>query len=323
ALAAIRGVGTQAVEQLVAERGKDGPFADLFDLVARVGARVLNRRLLEALIKAGALDRLDDNRQRLLGAIDLALRYGLAHAEQTASDQTSMFGSLLEQPQLPKPRLPEVADSPVLERLQQEFDVLGFYLTAHPLDGYWPSLARLGVVPSAELDTVAGQRVRLAGVVLGRQERATARSRFAFLQLSDPSGTFEVTLFAEQLSRTREHLETGRPVLVEGEVRQDGDAVKVLASSVAPLDMALDLARGNGNGHAADRVEVKLADSTVAGELEDLFGAAPGSSVRVSLVVPLEGGGEVTIDLGDNHRLALMRRPDLERRSGVLRVVDV
>jgi DNA polymerase-3 subunit alpha len=321
ALAAIRGVGAQAALQLVAERDGAGPFADLFDLVARVGARVLNRRLLEALIKAGALDQLDDNRQRLLGAIDLALRYGLAHAEQATSDQTSMFGSLLEQPQLPKPRLPEVADSPVLERLQQEFDVLGFYLTAHPLDGYWPSLARLGVVPSAELDTVAGQRVRLAGVVLGRQERATARSRFAFLQLSDPSGTFEVTLFAEQLSRTREHLETGRPVLIEGDVRQDGDVIKVLASSVAPLDMALDLARGNG--HAADRVEVKLADSTVAGELEDLLGAAPGSSVRVRLVVPLEGGGEVTIDLGDNHRLALMRRPDLERRSGVLRVVDL
>jgi DNA polymerase-3 subunit alpha len=323
ALAAIRGVGAQAVDQLVAERDKRGPFADLFDLVARVGARVLNRRLLEALIKAGALDPLDDNRQRLLGAIDPALRYGLAHAEQAASDQTSMFGSLLEQPQLPKPRLAEVADCPVLERLQQEFDVLGFYLTAHPLDGYWPSLARLGVVPSAQLETVAGQRVRLAGVVLGRQERTTARSRFAFLQLSDPSGTFEVTLFAEQLARSREHLETGRPVLVEGEVRQDGDVLKVLASSVAPLDVALDVARGNGNGHAADRVEVKLADSTVAGELEDLLGAAAGSSVRVRLVVPLEGGGEVTIDLGDDHRLALMRRPDLERRSGVLQVVDL
>jgi len=160
-------------------------------------------------------------------------------------------------------------------------------------------------------------------MVLGRQERTTARSRFAFLQLSDPSGTFEVTLFAEQLARSREHLETGRPVLVEGEVRQENDVIRVLASSVAPLDVALDMARGNGNGHAVDRVEVKLADSAVAGELEDLLGAVPGSSVRVRLVVPLDGGGEVSIDLGDNHRLALTRRPDLERRSGVLHVVDL
>ncbi|HEX5078654.1 MAG TPA: DNA polymerase III subunit alpha [Geminicoccaceae bacterium] len=322
ALAAIRGVGAQAAEQLVAERAKGGPFADLFDLVARVGSRVLNRRLLEALIKAGALDSLDGNRQRLLNAIDLALRYGLAHAEQAASEQTSMFASLLEQPQLPKPRLPEVADCAVLERLQQEFDVLGFYLTAHPLDGYLPSLARLGVVPSSQLAAAAGQRVKLAGVVLGKQERTTARSRFAFLQLSDPSGSVEVTLFAEQLSRAREHLETGRLVLVDGEVRLDGDVVKILASSVALLDVALEVARGSGNGHAADRIAVKLADSAVAGEIEDLLGAAPGSSVGVRLVVPLEDG-EVAIDLGDNHRLALMRRPDLERRSGVLEVVDL
>jgi DNA polymerase-3 subunit alpha len=318
ALAAIRGVGVQAAEQLAALRDKEGPFADLFDLVARAGPRVLNRRLLEALVKAGALDSLDGNRQRLHGAIDLALRYGAAHAEQAASDQTSIFGSLLEQPQLPKPRLPEVADLSVLERLQQEFDVLGFYLSAHPLDGYWPRLARLGVVPSDRLSSVAGQRARLAGVVLGKQERTTARSRFAFLQLSDPAGTFEVTLFAEQLGRAREHLETSQPVLVEGEVRQDGDVIKVLASSVVPLDAALT----NGNGHA-ERIEVKLADSTVAKDLGDLLGAHSGGSVRVRLVVPLDGHGEVTIDLGDDHRLALIRRPDLERRSGVLRVVDL
>ena len=141
-------------------------------------------------------------------------------------------------------------------------------------------------------------------------ERTTARSRFAFLQLSDPSGSFEVTLFAEQLSRAREHLETGRPVLVDGEVRMDGDLVKVLASSVVPLDAALEVARSNGNGHAADRIAVKLADSAVASELEDLLGAVTGSSVGVRLVVPLEDS-EVAIDLSDNHRLALMRRPDL------------
>jgi DNA polymerase-3 subunit alpha len=160
-------------------------------------------------------------------------------------------------------------------------------------------------------------------VVPGKQARTTARSRFAFPQLSDPSGTFELTLFAEQLGRARDPLEVSRPVLVEGEVRQEGDVIRVLASSGVPLDMALDSARSNGNGHVANRVEVKLADGAVAGELEDLLGAPPGSSVQVRLVVPLEGEGLVAIDLGDNHRLALMRRPDLERRAGVLQVVDL
>jgi len=319
ALAAIRGVGVQAVEQLVALRERDGPFADLFDLVARIGSRVLNRRLLEALVKAGALDGFEGNRQQLLGAIDHALRYGAAHAEQAASDQTSMFGSLIEQPQVPKPALPEVAEGPVLERLQQEFDVLGFYLSAHPLDGYGPRLAKIGVVPSAQLAACAGHRVKLAGVVLGKQERTTTRSRIAFLQLSDPSGTYEVTLFAESLARAREVLEAGGPVLVEGEVREEGDGIRVLGSSVAPLDMAVS----NGNGHASERVEVKLADGAAAHHLQDLLGAHNGGSVRVRLVVPVEGEGLVTIELGDSHRLALMRRPDLERRAGVLEVVDL
>ncbi len=188
ALAAIRGVGVQAVDALVAERTAGGRFADIYDLAARAGGRILNRRLLEALIKAGALDRLHANRRQLLAGIDQALRYGAAHVEQAASDQTSLFGGLLEQPELPKPPLPAVEDLPELERLQQEFEVLGCYLTAHPLAGYKASLAKLGVTPSDQLPFCGGLRVKLAGVVLGKQERSTARSRFAFVQLSDPRG---------------------------------------------------------------------------------------------------------------------------------------
>ncbi|MGH6944508.1 MAG: DNA polymerase III subunit alpha, partial [Geminicoccaceae bacterium] len=127
ALSALRGVGVQAVEALVAERRTGGPFSDLFDLAARTGGRILNRRLLESLIKAGALDSIDPVRRRLIEAIDAALRYGAACSAQAASEQESLFNALLEQPQLPKPALPEVEDFPVLERLQQEFETLGFY----------------------------------------------------------------------------------------------------------------------------------------------------------------------------------------------------
>ena len=177
--------------------------------------------------------------------------------------------ALLEQPQLPKPRLPEVADLPVLERLQQEFDALGFYLTR-------PSAGRLLAEPrQARRRAVGPAAARVPDSGSGSpawcsasRSAATARSRFAFVQLSDPTGAFEVTLFAEQLGRAREHLETSQPVLVEGEVRLDGDVIKVLASSVAPLDVAL----ANGSGHAESRIEVRLADSTVA--------AGPGGPAR-------------------------------------------
>jgi DNA polymerase-3 subunit alpha len=319
ALAAIRGVGVQAVEALVAERAAHGRFADLFDLAARAGGRILNRRLLEALIKAGALDRLHANRRQLLEGIDQALRYGAAHAEQAASDQTSLFGGLLEQPELPRPLLPDAPDLPELERLQQEFEALGCYLTAHPLEGYRASLMKLGATPSDQLAACGGLRVKLAGVVLGKQERSTARSRFAFVQLSDPSGVYEVTLFAELLARVRELLETNQPLLVEGEVRLDGEAVKVLASSVQALDLVL----ANGGARVESQIEIRLSDAGAAGAIADLLGPHGDGSARVRVVLPLDAAEEVAIDLGDAHRLALVRRIDLERRAGVLSVVDL
>jgi DNA polymerase-3 subunit alpha len=319
ALAAIRGVGVQAVEALVAERAAHGPFTDLFDLAARAGGRILNRRLLEALIKAGALDRLHANRRQLLDGIDQALRYGAAHAEQAASDQTSLFGGLLEQPELPKPLLPDAPDLPELERLQQEFEALGCYLTAHPLEGYRASLMKLGATPSDQLAACGGLRVKLAGVVLGKQERSTARSRFAFVQLSDPSGVYEVTLFAELLARVRELLETNQPLLVEGEVRLDGEVVKVLASSVQALDLVL----ANGGARVESQIEIRLSDAGAAGAIADLLGPHGDGSARVRVVLPLDAAEEVAIDLGDAHRLALVRRIDLERRAGVLSVVDL
>jgi DNA polymerase III subunit alpha len=319
ALAAIRGVGVQAVEALVAERAAHGPFTDLFDLAARAGGRILNRRLLEALIKAGALDRLHTNRRQLLDGIDQALRYGAAHAEQAVSDQASLFGGLLEQPELPKPALPDAPDLPELERLQQEFEALGCYLTAHPLEGYRASLIKLGATPSDQLAACGGLRVKLAGVVLGKQERSTARSRFAFVQLSDPSGVYEVTLFAELLARVRELLETNQPLLVEGEVRLDGEAVKVLASSVQALDLVL----ANGGARVESQIEIRLSDAGAAGAIADLLGPHGDGSARVRVVLPLDAMEEVAIDLGDAHRLALVRRIDLERRAGVLSVVDL
>jgi DNA polymerase-3 subunit alpha len=317
ALAALRGVGVQAVEALVAERDAAGPFADMFDMAARTGGRVLNRRLLEALIRAGALDSLHGNRRALLDGVELALRYGNAHAAQAASDQTSLFGGLSGHAQLPKPALPAVEDYPVLERLQQEFDALGFHLSAHPLDGYRTSLEKLGVVLSDQLPAFGGQRVKLAGVVLGKQERSTPRSRFAFVQLSDPGGTFEVTVFAELLSRSRACLEAGDPLLIEGEVRVEGDALKVLAASIERLDAAL----ANGGARTQTCIEVRLRDPTVARELGDLLGEHGEGGARVRLVLPL-ADQEVAIDLGDRYRLALTRRMDLERRAGVVQVVD-
>ena len=319
ALAAIKGVGAQAVDVIAAERKANGRFEDLFDLTARVGTGVLNRRILEALIKAGALDAFDDNRQRLMASIEPALRYGAAHAEQEASSQESLFGAGLGVESLPKPRIPDVEDLPELERLQQEFSVLGFYLSAHPLDGYRSSLTRMKVVDADRLIHCGGQRVKLAGIILGKQERTTARSRFAFVQLSDPTGTYEITIFSELLGRARDLLEGDQPLLIEGEVRLDGDIVKIMAGDIQALDHAVS----NGRARAAGRVAIRIRDASTAGKVSRLLGPHGDGSASVRLILSLDDEEEeVTIDLGEQHRLALGRRVDLERQAGVVSVSD-
>jgi DNA polymerase-3 subunit alpha len=322
ALSAIRNVGAQAMAALVEERGRGGPYRDLFDLTGRLcGTGALNKRLLEGLIRAGALDRLHPNRAQLLAAVDSALRYGAARGAQAASSQVSLFGSVLGEPELPRPELPAVGELPALERLQQEFEALGFYLSAHPLDGYRSGLKRLGVIAAADLvehiKSGGPPLVRLAGMVLGKQERSTERSRFAFVQLSDPSGTFEVTLFSEVLGRARELLDGGRPLLVTGDARLEGEAVKILASSVEALDERIAGAGRRGT------VEIRLSDAGVVERLTGLLTTNGEAAAKVRLILPLDEAEEVTLALPEGYGLPFARRVDLEGLPGVAAVRDL
>jgi hypothetical protein len=129
---------------------------------------------------------------------------------------------------------------------------------------------------------------------------------------------FEVTVFAELLGRARELLESNQPVLVEAEVKLENDMVKVLAASFQAVDQVL----GNGSHAAMGRIEIRLDDAAAAPGLCGLLGPSDNGSRRVRLVVPLDRGEEVAIDLSDAHRLTFGRRVDLERCSGVIGVVD-
>ena len=129
------------------------------------------------------------------------------------------------------------------ERLAEEFKAVGFYLSGHPLDDYMASLKRKDVMTLDEVMAKAERSpcvAKLAGVVAGRQERKSARgNRFAFCQLSDTTGAYEVTLFSETLEKSREHLETGAKVVVTVEATMESDQLKLLGRSVAPIDAAV------------------------------------------------------------------------------------
>src|SRR5579872_4856585 len=240
ALAAVKGVGAQAMRDVIAERDANGAFQDLFDFARRLDTRSFNRRQFESLTKAGAFVALNPNRAQTLAAADLLLRQASRAAEDRVSRQESLFGGT-DSGFAERPSLPVVEDWPPVEKLQHEFEAIGFYLSAHPLDPYGNSLERAGILSFADLPAAMAARsttrFRLAGIVVGKKERTSARgNRFAFVSLSDTSGVFEITVFSDVLSQARALFDGGQPLIVTVDVRSEEQSLRLTAQRVEPLD---------------------------------------------------------------------------------------
>ncbi len=288
ALAALKNVGAAAMDSLVGERTENGRFRDVGDLADRLGAGVVNKRQMEHLIKAGALDSLNPNRRQLFEGVDAITRLAARAADDRSSNQVSLFG---DDPAAAGAalRLPDVPDWALTDRLRHEFDAVGVYLSAHPLDSYAKSLEKLGAVPYARLIEMAraGEPpsvAKLAGTVIGRKERRNAKgNKFAFVQLSDASGIYEVTVFSEALAQSRDLLddaaETNAPVLVNADVRiEDGESIRLLVRSFATLDSAA--------ARSTRGFRIFLGGDEAIGPLHGLLDREQGGHGTVDLVVP-------------------------------------
>src|SRR5690606_29441080 len=238
-LAAVKGVGSQAVEHLVESRA-GRPFRDLSDFAARTNPRILTKRTLESLICAGALDGFNPDRARVMAGVELIMAIGNRVVEGAAIGQDDFFGGGGGSGPVEALTLPDVDPWLPSERLQREHAVVGFYLSAHPLDEYAPILKRMRVQSWAEFSeavrhgAVAG---RLAGTVTSRQERKTRTgNRMGIVQFSDSTGQFEAILFSEALNEFRDRLEPGNSVIVQvgAEDRPEGIGVRIV--TVKPLD---------------------------------------------------------------------------------------
>jgi len=320
ALAAVKGVGEQAMADLVQERDKTGRFKDLADFARRLDARSFNRRQFESLARAGAFDAINPNRAQTLAATELLLRQASRAAEDRESRQESLFGAI-DPAFAPRPSLPLVEDWPAVEKLQQEFAAIGFYLSSHPLDAYGRSLERAGILRWADLPAAlaanGSTRFLLAGIVVGRKERTSARgNRFAFVQMSDPSGVFEVTLFAEMLSQSRALLDAGRPLVVTVDVRSEEDSLRLTAQKIEPLDDIV--------AHAAAGLRVFLGETRALPHLKNLFSRETGGNGRgrVSVVLDLPGS-EVEIAIPGGFRVDPRMRAAVKSLPGIVDVHDI
>ncbi len=169
-----------------------------------------------------------------------------------------------------------------MEKLQHEFDAIGFYLSSHPLDAYGRSLDRVGVVRFVDLPArlAAGgsTRHKLAGIVVGKKERTSARgNRFAFVQMSDASGLYELTLFSEVLSQARQALDAGQPLLVTVDCQMQEDTIRLTAQRIEPLDGAV--------AHAAAGLRVFVGEPSALKPLRGIIGRDGPGRGRVSVVV--------------------------------------
>ncbi len=324
ALAAIKNVGRAAMEAVSAERERSGPFKSLRDFADRIDPMQVNKRQLENLARAGAFDGLHDNRPAVLAGVETMIRYSNVAAQDRASNQSNLFAEMPDGADEDIP-LPEVPPWTTLDLLREEFGAIGFYLSAHPLDPYEQSLDRLGVVPSDEaLARLNGdpRRLKLAGTILGRRERTSARgNRFAFVQLSDAGGMYEVTAFADQLAAARDLLEPGRSVLLVVEARLDDLQPRLTLQSVQDLDEAA--------AAAAAGLEIFVSDKDESGgaairQLNTVLGKVPSGRGRISLHVGLEGERrEVEIEMPGGFAISAAVRSEIAGIPGIARVKDI
>src|SRR5262245_4654615 len=241
-LAAIKNVGEAAMQSILKSRSAEGAFKTLEDFCTRVDLRLVNRRVVESLIKAGAFDSLGLTRAHLLATTDTALESGQRQQRDRAEGQGSFFEMM---PSAAPARASAPAEiTPEWEtdqRLAFEKEVLGFYISGHPLARYRGVVEPLGVTTSADLAAKGhGSRVLLFGHATGLKETSTkGGNRMAFFTLEDMEGTVEITVFPEPFKSAAACLRSGEAVLVRGRV-DDGDKGRVvLAEDVRLLEQAL------------------------------------------------------------------------------------
>jgi DNA polymerase-3 subunit alpha len=321
ALGALRNVGAEAMKLISQARG-DKPFSTLFDVARRVDLKRIGKRPMEMLARAGAFDQLDPNRHRVLQNLDAMVGYSAAIHEQRGSAQVSLFGEAGDD--LPEPRLAPAPEWLANERLAEEHKAIGFYLSGHPLDDYVTPLKRKGVMTLAEV-TAAAERgplvAKIAGAVAGKQERKSARgNRYAFVQLSDPTGLYEVTIFADTLEATRDELETGANVVLSVEATMESDQLKLLARAVLPIDTVVADAGGMGLKIFVDDEQAIVSVKSVLDKM------ATGKLLKGPVefcVSERETGREIVINTGREYPLTPQIKGAIKSLGGVVVVEDI
>lgn len=318
ALAALKGVGAQAMDGIVRERDTNDSYKSLEDFIARLDPKLMNKRQFESLAAAGGFETLNSNRAQMFGASEILLRHAQSLKEEKESGQVSLFGGD-ESSGLGLPELPKVKDWDPLERLAREFGAVGFYLSAHPLDSREKQFENLGIATASkverELQNKSIARFQMAGVLLKKQEKMSAKgSKFAFLQLSDPTGIYEVTLFSEILHASREFLETGQTLLLTVDAEQREDQIRFTGQKIQPLEKALE-------GKIRE-IQIHMNSAQAAPKIRQFLDIEGRGPAQIRLYIKLEDGRAANILLPGRYNLSQQARNRIRGEEGILDVLE-
>jgi DNA polymerase-3 subunit alpha len=256
----LKGVGENAIEYILEERTKNGPYISIFDMIKRVNLRAANKKSLESLAYSGAFDCFAEyHRAQYFGCLkdtnttglDVIVQFGQRYQAQAQSTSNSLFGDMVQM-DIPIPQLPKVEPWPLTELLDHEKDVTGMFMSGHPLDNYKFEMKHYGFTPIAEFAEVKeapqlspkkNKPFKIAGLVIDSQHRVTKTGRnFGVLCIEDFSGKVEIMLWSDDYVKFQNYLEKGKSVLVQGEFKtrynQDQYEFKVTAINLLEITKA-------------------------------------------------------------------------------------
>lgn len=328
ALAAIKNVGRHAMEHIVEERGANGPYLDVFDFARRVDPKMINRRTVENLAKAGVFDALVPNRAQVFAAADLINGHASLAADERQSSQESLFGDAGIE--IENPPLPAVDEWLPLDLLTNEHAAIGFYLSGHPLDGYQKALRLARVENYAEIinsSRRSSRTVRLAGTIIAVSERKSAKGNpFAFVTLTDPTGQYEVMIFSDVLREVRDMLESGNNIVasvdVQWEASAEGDEqnLRLLLRSADMLD---DVA-ANTEGALKIFLDRPEPLESIRTRIDQISKDKPKGRGKVSLVLmPPDTSREVEVELAGFYTIDPTLKGAVKAVPGVVYVEEI
>ncbi len=293
-LAAIKNVGENTAKGICEAREKRGKFRDLFEFCESLDTGLLNRRVLESLIKSGAMDSLPGNRASHWTDLDEAMKYGQRLLRERTSGQSVFFTSAPTMASTAEPhRVSSVDEWTEEERLTGEYAMLGFYISGHPLDKFAGRLKELNAV---EIGSLEGRRngsdIIVAGIIVqSRPMRSKKGARWAIATLQDQTGVVEALVFPEAFQRLEPVLKSGTPLVIKGRVTVEEVGTRLAVSEARPIDQMLQRAPAL----LCVRVDLKAADQGMLNELDELMASRPGRC-RVEFDLLSDDGSEAKLE---------------------------